>query len=150
MIRIDMGGGLSPHPGCINMDMTSGEGEWRRRLQDGIPADDRTAEYVHASHVLEHIPAGAERIGIFNEVWRVLADGGQFEVKVPLLIGPDGHAEWRAVADPTHVSFWVAESFGYFDGTLPYFADYGIKLWRTVSFQVNGGFEGHWIGTPVR
>jgi hypothetical protein len=149
-MRIDLGGGKKPSDGCINMDMTSGEGIWRRRLQDGIPAGDRTVEYVHASHVLEHVPAGADRIGVFNEVWRVLADDGQFEVKVPLLINDAGLPEWRAIADPTHVSFWCRESFGYFDGAVPYDADYGIKPWRTMLYETRGEFEGHWIGTPAR
>jgi hypothetical protein len=48
------------------------------------------------------------------------------------------------------VSFWVKESFHYFDGLFAPNADYGIKLWRTKTLEVNGGWEGHWIGEPAK
>jgi hypothetical protein len=145
MVAIEIGGGLACPEGAINLDSTHGQGDWKRRIQDGIPAADRTVQAVRASHVLEHIPAGQERIGVFNEVWRVLVDGGTFEVIVPLLVGT-----WHAVADPTHVSFWVVESFHYFDGSKAPQATYGIRPWRTLELTVADGWEGHWVGTPHR
>ncbi|SOE67679.1 hypothetical protein SAMN05446589_3103 [Streptomyces sp. OV198] len=91
---------------------------------------------------MEHIPAGQERIDVMNEAHRVLKPCGTFEIIVPLA------STWRAIADPTHVSFWCMESFRYFDGLHGADADYGIKLWETVELYVEDGWEGHWLGKP--
>ena len=129
----------------MNLDPVHGEGEWRRRAQDvPWPVGDGTVEYVRASHVLEHVPA-QDRIAVFNEAHRVLRPGCRFEVIVPLF------PAWGAVADPTHVSFWVAQSFHYFDGRMAANADYGIKPWTTVEWRTveyDWGVEGHWTGAP--
>lgn len=138
-MRIELGGGMLCEDGWVNLDPVHGEGEWKRRAQD-VPWPAEGVEMVRASHVLEHVPAGKERISVFNEAHRVLLPGGTFRVIVPL--APD----WRAFADPTHVSFFVAESFGYFDGTICANADYGIRRWETLDFHVEGGWEGHWLG----
>lgn len=138
---IDIGGGLKPLAGAENLDPVHGIGKWKRRAQDLYwPTGDWTAEAVNASHVMEHIPAGQERILVFNEAYRVLRPGGTFTVTVPLF------PTWQALADPTHVSYWVPESFAYFDGSWHYDADYGIKIWETVSFTVREGWEGCWTG----
>ena len=83
---IEIGGGMCPLQGWINLDPAHGEGTFRRRAQDGIPLPDASVRRARASHVMEHIPAGAERIFVMNEVWRVLAPGGTFEIIVPLLV----------------------------------------------------------------
>jgi ubiquinone/menaquinone biosynthesis C-methylase UbiE len=108
------------------------------------PTPDDSVDAIRASHILEHVPAGQERIDIFNEAHRVLRPGGVFEVILPLMTG-----SWHAIADPTHVSFWCRESFHYFTGAYAANADYGIKLWTEVEWFVNDGFEGHWKGTPA-
>ena len=139
-MKLELGGGLATWEGFTNLDPVHGEGEFRRRIQDGIPLPDGSVEAARASHVLEHIPAGAERIAVFNDVWRVQVPGGTFEVIVPLFGG------WGAIADPTHVSFWVRESFDYFTGKVEPAADYGIKRWELVSWSVvkcEWGDEGH-------
>lgn len=139
-MKIDIGGGLCPRPGYVNLDPVHGTGEFRRRIQDGIPLADGSVEAAACSHLLEHIPAGAERIGAFNEVWRVLRPGALWEIAVPLFGG------WGAVADPTHVSFWVRESFDYFTGRVTPAAEYGIRLWELAGwFEVacEWGQEGH-------
>jgi SAM-dependent methyltransferase len=141
---IELGGGNLPTTG-VNLDPVHGLGGWRRRAQDvPWPVADGSVGTVRASHVMEHIPAGADRIAVFNEAHRVLASGGTFEVVVPLLVGT-----WHAVADPTHVSWWVPESFHYFDGRIEPNADYGILPWETVAFEVYDGWEGRWVGRPL-
>lgn len=146
MVMIDIGGGNAVAPGCINLDPITGHGEWKRRIQDGIPAADNSVHAVRASHVLEHIPAGQERIDVFNEVHRVLVPGGIFEVILPFFVA----GRWEAIADPTHVSFWIEESFHYFDGTKMPCATYGIKMWTSQLLETRGGWEGHWIGVPQK
>ena len=138
---IDIGGGLKPIEGSENLDPVHGIGNWKRKAQDlHWPTTDWSVETIYASHVMEHIPAGQTRIQVFNEAYRVLKPGGLFIVTVPLF------PSWQAIADPTHVSYWVAQSFAYFDGTWHYDADYGIKTWETKSFDVRSGWEGQWIG----
>jgi predicted SAM-dependent methyltransferase len=107
------------------------------------PTGDNTVSAIRASHVMEHIPAGQERIDVMNEAHRVLRPGGVFEIIVPLMVGT-----WHAIADPTHVSYWCKESFHYFDGLFAANADYGIRLWQTLELEVVDGWEGHWKGTP--
>lgn len=156
-MNIEIGGGTLTAPGWINLDADSGDGEWKRDAQDvPWPSGDQTADIVRASHVLEHIPAGRDRIAVFNEVHRVLRPGGVFEVKLPLIITESGAISWHSIADPTHVSFWCRESFHYFtcstDGRRVFAAntpgDYGIKRWLEMHWSINDGFEGYWIGTP--
>ena len=146
MTSIEIGGGTLVQPGWINLDSRNGHGEWARMAQDTPwPTGDNTVDAIRASHVMEHIPAGQERIDVMNEAHRVLKPGGVFEVIVPILNNP---LTWHAIADPTHVSFWVLESFHYFDGHFAANADYGIRLWNTLELEVRGGFECHWKGTP--
>lgn len=143
-MRIEIGGGHLVQPGWINLDSRNGHGEWMRLAQDTPwPAADSSVDAIRASHVMEHIPAGAERIAVMNEAHRVLRPGGVFEIIVPLMVGT-----WHAIADPTHVSFWCKESFHYFDGLFAANADYGIRLWTTLELEVVDGWEGHWKGTP--
>ncbi len=129
-MKLEIGGGLAAWPEYINLDPAHGSGEFRRRIQDGIPLPDGSVEEARCSHLLEHIPAGRERIDAFNEVWRVLAPGGTFTVVVPLFPG------YGAIADPTHVSLWVEQSFWYFTGRMAPAADYGIRLWEPVDWTV--------------
>lgn len=142
-MNVEIGGGTIPTQGWTNLDPVHGFGEWKRYAEDTPwPTGDNTIGALRASHVLEHIHAGMDgRVRVMNEAHRVLVPGGTFEIIVPLLVGT-----WHAVADPTHVSFWVKESFHYFDGLFAANAHYGISLWQTVSLDVVDGWEGHWIG----
>ena len=108
-MRIDLGGGEHPRKGYVNLDPMYSAGEWKRFAQDvPWPVGDGTIERINACHVLEHIPAGAPRIAVFDEAWRVLVPEGVFEIRVPLFPHP------ASVSDPTHLSFFVPDSFRYF------------------------------------
>jgi SAM-dependent methyltransferase len=151
--KLELGGGDAPRAGYLQLDPAYEEGEMRRRAQDGIPLPDQTVERVFASHVLEHIPAGWDRIVTFNELHRVLRPGGVFEIVVPL-VGYTDHewkprptGTWQPIADPTHVSFWwFPESLLYFcDGGHAPRADYGILRWAPLTrddWYVKDGWEG--------
>ncbi|MGH7485668.1 MAG: hypothetical protein ACREMY_08710, partial [bacterium] len=64
--------------------------------------------------------------------------------------GSDVRSKQQAIADSTHISYWCAQSFSYFDGTMHYDADYGIKPWRTMSWKIRDGWEGRWVGCPIK
>jgi SAM-dependent methyltransferase len=148
MNNIEIGGGSIAKAGWFNLDPVHGSPGWQRCAQHvPWPADDSTIGQVYASHVMEHIPSGIDRINVFNEAHRVLAPGGTFEIIVAREAGQE--LNWPAIADPTHVSYWVTESFHYFDGLFAANADYGIRLWETVTLETyDDGWQGHWIGTP--
>lgn len=145
MTSIEIGGGTLVQPGWINLDSRNGHGEWARMAQDTPwPTGDNTVDAIRASHVMEHIPAGQERIDVMNEAHRVLRPGGVFEIRVPNALS----GTWHAFADPTHVSFWCIPSFHYFDGSFAANADYGIKHWSTLELLIQGDNEILWKGTP--
>ena len=147
-MKIDLGGGTRTEPGWANLDPIHGVGKWRRSAaKTPWPSPAGTVEAIRASHVLEHLPAGEPRIRTMNEALRVLRPDGIFAVSVPMF------PTWRAIADPTHVSFWVPESFGYFAETwtldvpglpretrpgLAPDADYGIHRWPFAEVAVRG------------
>lgn len=148
-MNIEIGGGTLCTPGWVNLDPSEvGTPGWQQRAQDPWPATDSSVDAIRASHVMEHIPAGHERIFVMNEAHRVLKPGGTFEIIVPFVVarGAGEPLGWWAIADPTHVSFWVPESFHYFDGSFAANAVYGIRLWETVSLETVNGWEGHWLG----
>lgn len=132
-MRIDIGGGTAPELGFTNLDPVHGDGPWKRMAQDvPWPCRNATATTVRASHVMEHIPAGKPRLDVMNEVHRVLEPGGRFYIFVPLF------PYWEAIADPTHVSFWVRESFDYFCTPGIAQADYGIRYWDLHEYRESG------------
>jgi predicted SAM-dependent methyltransferase len=144
MTSIEIGGGTLVPPGWTNLDCRNGDGPWLREAQNvPWPTGDHTVDAMRASHVMEHIPAGQPRIDVMNEAHRVLKPGGVFEIRVP-----NASQGWHAYADPTHVSFWIIESFHYFDGTKAAHADYGIRLWTTRELLIQGDNEILWKGTP--
>lgn len=146
-MNVEIGGGTLPTPGYINLDPVHGTGDFKRYVEEGIPVPDGSVDAVRASHVMEHILAGKDRLYVMNEVHRVLRPGGEFEIIVPTIPQGVGGIGWQAFADPTHVSFWVyPESFHYFDGVFAANADYGIKQWQTKSSELVGGWEAHWVG----
>lgn len=70
------------------------------------PWADSTVEEVVAHDVFEHLP---NKRATLNELYRVLAPGGRADIIVPTFPGVG------AVCDPTHVSYWSAGDFEYFE-----------------------------------
>lgn len=156
-MKLEVGGGLLVHAGWENVDPVHGSRpEFVTRIQDGLPAEfGEIADEIRASHVMEHVPAGAERVAAMNEMRRLLRPGGTLEIVGPV-VGWTDHAGdggprftgWQPWADPTHVSFWwYPESFWYFTGgpggAFRANADYGILYWEEVSMELLGGWEAH-------
>lgn len=166
-MNVEVGGGTLCTPGWVNVDPAHGHGpdnktDWYytdprycRRIQDGVPDIlDGEAEVVRMSHVLEHIPAGKERIAALNEVWRILRPGGELLTVTPC-VGYTDHDNgggpvyngWQPWADPTHVSFWwYPESWLYLidgPGSFKAHADYGLRPWTLGEHRLVDGWEAH-------
>jgi SAM-dependent methyltransferase len=88
-------------------------------LEQGLPFADRSVDHIFAVHILEHIH---NLIGLMNDIHRVLSETGVLHVLTPF---------WHhsvAVADPTHVRFFGAETFKAFCSTKN-----GIKPYRPLA-----------------
>lgn len=129
-MRIALGCGEREKPGFIGLDIVDfgWNKVWDAR-KDGIPADDRSVEYIEAENFLEHV-SREYWPHLFNECWRVLQANGILDITVP-----DAGKDLRlALQDPTHVSMVVPGTFtAYLAGDRPRNADYGFKKWDMVS-----------------
>lgn len=108
-LHLNLGSGLRPKKGYVNIDN-------RKEVNpdlvcdviEGLPFDDNSVDSVRAHDFLEHIPIG-KTIQVITEIWRVLKPGGLF-----VSLTPDAESGQGAFQDPTHVSFWVENSWLYF------------------------------------
>jgi hypothetical protein len=120
-VVVDLGGGLAPRPGHINVDLIP-QADVVHDLNTGLPKywpDDSVSAFF-ASHVIEHLES---IIPLMNDVYRVLKPGCAFEISTPLA-GTTQY--WQ---DPTHKHGFVPESFLYFSDASPFGkeqAQYGI------------------------
>ena len=109
-MKIDIGAGNITEDGWTKLDPVHGQGEWKRKAEETPwPIGDNEVKELRASHVMEHIHAGQDRISVMNEAYRVLQPGGTFEIIVPLIVARNAGEQlgWLAIADPTHGSYWV-------------------------------------------
>lgn len=100
-----------------------------------LPFADGEVEEVYASHFLEHL-AFEEVIFLMNEVWRVLREGGIFEIIVPHGMSYSG------MADLSHKTFWTEDSFGYFTPQNTAYYDWNvINRWEVLSNDSTPPYE---------
>jgi predicted SAM-dependent methyltransferase len=121
MVKLNLGCGLRQVEGYVNIDA--------RRIVypdllcdilSGLPYANNTVDEVRAWDFLEHIPLG-QTVGVIDDIWRVLKPGGIFES-----FTPDAETGQGAFQDPTHVSFWVENSWLYYSHPA-YRELYGIR-----------------------
>lgn len=98
---------------------------------ESLPFEDNSVDEFNATHTLEHIK---NLLWLMDEVYRCLKVGGVFTVEVPLF--PDT----GAIKDPTHVRFFVPESFDYFDRNWDYEKrpDYGNRKFDVLRKEILG------------
>ena len=75
-------------------------------LTKDFPWPDSSIEQFLCFDVLEHLP---DKRHSMNELWRCLKPGGIATIEVPTIRGVG------AVCDPTHVSYWSAGDFEYYE-----------------------------------
>ena len=127
-MKLDVGAGMKAHDGYLRVDI-AGQPDVRCDARH-LPFREGAFEEVQLEHVLEHIPR-EYLIPVMNEAHRVLKPKGKVRIEVPVF------PFWTAIADPTHVSFFVSQTFDYFtedhQGIGDYKVLYGIKTWRNKS-----------------
>jgi len=120
--KINLGCGQAKLEGYINIDSNPDmKPDLLCNLINGIPFEDNSLDEVRAYDFLEHIPAGKPIIRLMEEIYRVLKPGGKFESSTP-----DAQYGQAAFQDPTHISFWVQNSWLYYSDKA-YSSLYGIK-----------------------
>ena len=136
-VRVDLGCGNHKREGYVGIDKVAGEGVdivWD--IRNGLPVT-HGVDYAVADNLMEHI--GAEFVGAMNGVHDALTDDGRFAVTVP-----GAHAPAAAFADPTHVRYFVPETWDYFDVNSERWRDYGksygIKPWKVLRRGVRDRF----------
>jgi len=125
-VKINLGCGNKKLDGYTNIDIQERVNpDIVCDVLKGLPYENNSVDEVRAWDFLEHIKIG-KTIGVIEEIWRVLKPGGKFES-----FTPDAEYGQGAFQDPTHVSFWVEDSWLYF--SVPVYRDlYDIK----ASFKI--------------
>lgn len=98
-LKLDFGCGPNVREGFEGVDISAFDNGAVRHVVDlkqtPWPWDDNSVSEAHASHFVEHLNA-MERVGFWNELYRVLIPGGSCSIIVP------HWASNRAYGDPTH------------------------------------------------
>lgn len=137
--RLDLGCGRVKLPGYIGMDRLPLPGVDVVHDLEILPwpLGDSSFDFVHCSHVLEHLE---NLVAVMEEVHRILRPGGSLFVRVPYYRSPG------AFQDPTHKRFFTEKTFEYFtpDGTskLSALNYYSKARFRVVSLEF--GWRGRW------
>lgn len=108
-LRLDLGCGPNKKPGFLGCDRIAFDGV-DHVFEIGVapwPFEDGSVTEAHASHFIEHLTA-IERVHFCNELYRVLAPGGQCQIVCP------HWASNRAYGDPTHQWPPLAEMWFYY------------------------------------
>jgi len=123
MPKLNLGAGYDGAPGYVRADI-AGQPDITCDAR-ALPFSDGAFSEIKAHHVLEHIER-RDLVRVMNECHRVLAPEGVLDIEVPIFPSED------AMADPTHVSFFVSGTFDYFREDQPLRDLYGIQPWRIV------------------
>ena len=105
VIKLDIGCGKTTPEGWIGVDSLDFGQKHILDIRKGLPYADNSISEVRSSHFVEHL-TGTERIGFFNELYRVMKVGATAQIITP---------HWSntcAYGDPTHqwppMSEWYA------------------------------------------
>lgn len=142
MKKLDIGSGRPKLDGYITLDKDPSVGA-------DICLDFEKCKYEDLSiglfdelrlhHVLEHFKP-ENKVKVLSLCWDLLKEGGILDIEVPLFPHP------ASVQDPTHISFWTAESFWYFtkgnsfaEGFAKRYSEYPVPLFEKVEEWYKGG-----------
>jgi predicted SAM-dependent methyltransferase len=137
MKRINIGCGMDYRQGWLNTDLsrTAKCDVVHDIRSEHLPVEDGEVDVVYASGVLEQILLNEHLLFAFNEVWRVLKPGGEFQIVVP-------NAEFSiAFRDPFDCRQFTPGTFNYFHHDHRHYklygSIYGFKPWELVKLDTN-------------
>ena len=123
-LKLNLGAGWDGTDGFIRVDR-AGEPDIRLDMSKPLPFADDSFVEIRAFHVLEHVDR-RDLVPLMNECWRIIEPEGVMEIEVPVF------PTEAAMSDPTHVSFFTAQTFDYFTKGGQFDGErllYGIKPW---------------------
>lgn len=107
-MKLNLGCGFRKLDGYLNIDIRDDVcADVVYDISTGLPYPDDSVDEVRAFDLLEHIRPD-KVVFVMNEIWRVLRPGGTLEHLTP---STDGRGAFQ---DPTHRSFWNANSWLYY------------------------------------
>ena len=125
-LRLNLGCSDALIPDFVNVDI-SGPCDLQADLTKPWPWKDSSVDRIRAFDIIEHLP---NKVFTMNEAFRVLKDGGLFEIMVPTTDGRGAHQ------DPTHVSYWNRNSFFYFEHGNPHLTRFRNGNGVQCAFQI--------------
>jgi predicted SAM-dependent methyltransferase len=97
--KLNLGSGLRPRQGWINIDLTAPQPDLRLDLREPLPFADRSIAEIYTEHFFEHLDYASvgdstawhldppndpsEALSFLRECWRVLVPGGTLDIVVP-------------------------------------------------------------------
>jgi O-antigen biosynthesis protein len=106
LLALDLGAAHARPAGYIGVDRRDGDDvDIVAELPARLPLADGSVGVIRAVDFLEHV---ADKVALFNELYRLLAPGGILLSQTP---STDGRGAFQ---DPTHVGFYNENSFWYF------------------------------------
>lgn len=130
--KLNLGCGFNILPGWVNLDITPADGvdvvfDLETCRQNRIPLEDGSVDQILCSHVLEHI---SDILPLMEELYRIASPDCMLTIRVPHASSDD------AFGDPTHVRFFVADSFYAFGQPYYWRASYGYQAdWQITDLQ---------------
>ena len=106
LLALDLGAAHAHPSGYLGVDRVAADGvDIVAELPASLPLADNSVGVIRAVDFLEHV---ADKVALFNELYRVLAPGGLLLSQTP---STDGRGAFQ---DPTHVAFYNENSFWYY------------------------------------
>jgi O-antigen biosynthesis protein len=125
LAALDLGSFGNKRQGYLGVDQRQGDGvDIVCKLPDRLPFADGSVGVIRAMDFLEHV---TDKVGLINELYRVLAPNGLLLSMTP---STDGRGAWQ---DPTHVAGYNQNSFWYY--TDPAYQRYVPEI--TARFQTS-------------
>lgn len=127
-LRVDLGCGDRKPVGFVGVDVAPGPGvDLVCDLTGRFPFETGSVAHLRAHDLIEHLP---DRLHTMNEIWRVCRGGATVDLRVP---STDGRGAFQ---DPTHVSYWNANSFLYYSVDHPPYLDLCRKYGFRGAFRI--------------
>lgn len=132
-MKLNLGAGNRTLPGYLSVDIAPPADVIVDLSKYPWPWPDSSISEVFAHEVLEHLPSKRDSM---NELWRILVPGGLADIWVPTIRGVG------ACCDPTHLTFWSAGDFEYYQK-----GNWARERFRSSEYYgVKADFE--IVGTP--